>query len=296
MLQISKPIVLDNVTCPYCGVRLTEKNSNKEHVIGRRFVPRGTLDGKWNLIVRACRTCNGRKADLENDLSAITMQPDPRGKYARDDQILKDEAIRKGQKSISSRTGKATSDSFENIEVTQRLNKKLQTKISFMSSPQADPQRLLDLAHFHIKGFFYFVTYNPHTKMGRFWQGNLFGVAVTVLSDWGNLLNRAFMDTVVTWEPRMIGGSADGFFKIAIRRHPDSETICWSWALEWNAKFRAIGFFGEEKPIRAINATFPKLEMQTIVLGPDEYVGIRMETPITQEDDQLFYWDKFETE
>ena len=159
------------------------------------------------------------------------------------------------------------------------------------SPPQADPQRMLDLAHFHIKGFFYYVTYNHHTKMGGRWQGNIFGVAVTMLSDWGNQLNRAFMDTVVTWEPRWIGGSAEGFFKIAIRRHPDPETVCWSWALEWNAKFRLTGFFGDEQVIKEINAIFPKLEMQTVFQGPDEYLGIRMETPLAPEEDRLFHWE-----
>jgi hypothetical protein len=49
-----------------------------------KFVPKGTLENQWNLILNACRNCNGRKADLENDISAITMQPDVLGKHFGD--------------------------------------------------------------------------------------------------------------------------------------------------------------------------------------------------------------------
>ena len=37
---------LRNLTCPYCGVAIDAKTATKEHVVGRRFVPKGTLDLK----------------------------------------------------------------------------------------------------------------------------------------------------------------------------------------------------------------------------------------------------------
>ena len=65
-LKYSKALVirLNNISCPYCGVMLTCETTDKEHVIGRRFVPKGKLNGNWNLVVNACRTCSGIKADL----------------------------------------------------------------------------------------------------------------------------------------------------------------------------------------------------------------------------------------
>jgi hypothetical protein len=73
---------LDNVTCPYCGTALTSKTRTKEHVIGRRFVPVGSLDREWNLILQACGPCNRHKADLEDDISVgaeaiLTHPADP---------------------------------------------------------------------------------------------------------------------------------------------------------------------------------------------------------------------------
>jgi hypothetical protein len=64
---------------------LTEESATDEHVIGRRFVPKNTMFGQWNVILRACRECNTAKSELENDISAITMQPDASGQFAVDD-------------------------------------------------------------------------------------------------------------------------------------------------------------------------------------------------------------------
>jgi hypothetical protein len=69
------------VICPYCGVALSKENSTKEHVLARKFVPKGTLNNQWNLILNACRCCNNSKSDLEDDISAITMQPNMRGDH-----------------------------------------------------------------------------------------------------------------------------------------------------------------------------------------------------------------------
>ena len=76
----NRAIVLRNLTCPYCGDRFDpETSAAKEHVIGRRFVPRGCFAGQWNLILNACERCNRNKGDLEDDISIITMMPDVTG-------------------------------------------------------------------------------------------------------------------------------------------------------------------------------------------------------------------------
>jgi 5-methylcytosine-specific restriction endonuclease McrA len=102
----NRVIRLDNISCPYCGSLFSEKRTTVEHVIGRRFVPKATLNESWNLILRACSECNARKANLEDDISAITMAADISGRYAEEEAILRTEAERKGVKSLSRRTGK----------------------------------------------------------------------------------------------------------------------------------------------------------------------------------------------
>ena len=116
--QVSR---LNNVSCAYCGVTLSEAPADKEHVIGRGFIPKGKLAGCWNLIVRACRACNAYKADLEDDISAITMQTDRLGPFGHDDATGTSEAVRKAGKSFSRRTGKLVKNSHEQFTIRGRL-------------------------------------------------------------------------------------------------------------------------------------------------------------------------------
>lgn len=112
--QPNKPIRLRNTSCAYCGVTNSADNPlEREHVIGRRFVPKGTLARGWSLQVRACRRCNGEKADLENDISAITLL---RGHgRAREEGVSPELIIRKATRSISRRTKKPVAESSEEM-------------------------------------------------------------------------------------------------------------------------------------------------------------------------------------
>src|SRR5258707_376485 len=110
---INRAICLANMTCPYCGIRRSDDAPfEDEHVIGRRFVPKGALANSMNLIVQACRACNGEKSDLEDEISAVTLQPaigDP-----HPDPVLSSEAARKAGGSYSRQTKKLVADSYEN--------------------------------------------------------------------------------------------------------------------------------------------------------------------------------------
>lgn len=114
-LSVKKPILLDNITCVYCGDELTPQTVTKEHVVGRRFVPKGSLNQQWNLIVCACRVCNSKKSELENDISAITMHPNAWGMHVDETNILAKEAKRKSKNSYSKLTGKPVFKSKESI-------------------------------------------------------------------------------------------------------------------------------------------------------------------------------------
>ena len=285
-LPPNKPVVLDNETCPYCGVCLDQENSTKEHVIGRRFVPKGKFDSSWNLIVRACRECNRRKSDLEDDLSAVTMQPDSAGQFAREDQVLVAEATRKAAESISRRTRKPVSESSEVIKIRSSAVPGINLTFTLIGSPQVDDRRAFELASLQLSGFFYWITFNREQRRGRFWLGGCHGVNLAPRSDWGNPVQRAFMNAIAEWESRMLGVAADGYFKAAIRRHP--EDACWSWALEWNESLRLIGFFGEQACAESVLHQFPETNGSVIGQCGGNRLRFRSEVCLLPGDDVLF--------
>lgn len=278
-------ILLNNATCPYCG-QVVEKGpgSDKEHVIGRKFVPKGTLNGAWNLIVRACRRCNGEKSDLENDLSVITMHPDTNGRYATDDARHHDEVRRKA-KAISRRTGKPVSAGEAPLVIRGGFGP-MQMTFTMQMPPQADEDRLFHLARLQLQALFYFLTYNRVTRRGGFWRGNLHRLACVRRQDWGNPHLRWFEAKTADWALRLFSITADGFYKVWIRKKPDAEL--WAWAIEWNQNFRLAGFFGDEATARMLAKTAPILDFSTVHESASEYFRMRIEVPLTEEDDRLF--------
>jgi hypothetical protein len=290
-LPLNHPVLLDNVTCWYCGRNFDEPGlvRTAEHAIARRFVPKGTLDAQWNLIGWACDKCNGQKADLENDLSAISMQPDGLGRYPESDDGLKSEAERKAKNSFSRRTRRSVKDSAEKITVRAPLAAGVEFEFVATTRPQADSHRIYELARLQVMAFFYWLTFDDKTRRGHFWRGGFSPVYDTIRSDWGNPLMRSFMDAVVGWEPRLIAITARGFYKVDIRKHPDAE--CWSWALEWNKQHRVIGFFGGRSAAEAVAKGLATPQLVSIAEGPNSFVRYHQETPLTESDDKLFHWD-----
>jgi hypothetical protein len=115
--------------CAYYGAAETFENPlTSEHVVGRRFVPRGSLAGGWCLILQACRNCNNKKSDLEDDISAITLMPDMGTGHA--DPKLAILAEQKAEGSFSRRTGKIVADSAESMEVGSEFMPGAHIKIS----------------------------------------------------------------------------------------------------------------------------------------------------------------------
>ncbi len=287
-LPDNRVIRLHNVTCVYCGQEMTSETTTREHVIGRRFVPTGKLQGYWNLIVNACRTCNGTKSDLEDDISAITMQPDVFGRYGHEDQAAAAHGQRKAENSYSRRTKRLVKNSREEMTINGSFGTGVSMTFKFTGPPQAEQQRVFDLARYQVMGFFYWITFNKETKRGHFWRGGFYPVLETNRSDWGNPVHRAFADAVVEWEPRVLAFNADRFYKIALRKHPSA--TCWSWALEWNHAMRVIGFCGDKDAMQAVTAGFPRLKADTVSQGPNRALAYRIETPLPEGEDKLFNW------
>lgn len=276
---INKSVKLQNITCVYCSTELSRVKSDEEHVIARKFVPKGSLNNYWNLIVRACEKCNNKKSDLEDDISSITMQPDLYGSHVVDDESLISDSIRKS-KSYSRRTSKRVLDSKEELTLKAPF---FGGNITFklISPPQISSDRAFELARLHITAFFYWLTYDETAKIGRFWEGFYFPIQVTSNKYWGSHLNTTFMKLVLDWELALHGETAGGFFKVIIRKDP--KATCWSWALEWNKNYRVIGLFGDEVSIERFNSLLDAPKKATI-----NNFSYRQEIPLSDAEDILF--------
>jgi hypothetical protein len=108
--------------------------------------------------------------------------------------------------------------------------------------------------------------------------------------DWGNERICAFAEAVKIWLPRFYTSTAEGFFKLLVRRHPAAD--CWSWAIEWNQTTRLIGFFGDQDAADATIAGLPTLKMKEIATPPDgAVVRMRLEQALDPAADILFECD-----
>lgn len=282
----NRAIILRNRTCIYCGRAFgDERPPTKEHVVGRRFVPRGCFDGQWNLIANACEPCNRLKADLEDDISAISMMPDLSGRFAIDDPRLAAEAQRKAVNARSRRTGKAVAQSQEEIKLQQSFGGATLT-FTLTAPAQVEEHRIFRLAHYHFGGFFYYITYRQPTQAGGFIQGGFYPLTHTRRADWGNPRMRWFMELVRGWDLRVHAIGADTFFKKLIRKHPEKDV--WAWAVEWNHSMCVIGFAGDKAAVQELTKTLPPLEFNQVHEAPNRRVRMRIDIPLPEGEDDLF--------
>lgn len=156
-----------------------------------------------------------------------------------------------------------------------------------MGGPQLDEERTFQLARYHIRAFFYWITFNHSTRIGRFWMGCFAPIAVIQKQDWGNPQMRGFQDLIATWDYRVHAIGADEFFKIVIRRSPDDRPL-WAWALEWNCNHRLIGFFGDGNAAQAAFDQLPRLKCAVLHTGPTSFVTSRVEVALPEVEDRLF--------
>ena len=286
----NKPIRLNNLTCIYCGRRFSHDGGGrrtKEHVIARKFVPCGVLDGCWNLIAWACLKCNGEKAKVEEHVSAITMQPTVFGKYATNDSYLPEEARRKAFGSKSRRTGKLVAASNEEVALEGELLRGLNIKFNVTAPPQIDEEQAWKLAKFQAGAFFYMITYDRQSRTGRFWLGPFGPVGVFRKGDWGNRQIRGFEELTRPWPPCVHAEGAEGYFRMLLRRAPDDVPV-WAWALEWNHSHRIFGFCGAEERIKSLFQRIPPLEWQWVREPSGATFRFRLEVPLASEDDHFF--------
>lgn len=287
---VNRALLLANGNCVYCGRLFGHSLApTKEHVIGRRFVPKGTLSGEWNLIVRACAPCNAAKSELEDDISAITMMPDPLGRFACDDPRLVAEAARKTAKARSRRTGRTVAESWEPLAIKGTWGP-LAMRFDLISPPQIDDERIGGLARMQVGAFFFLCSYDSAARRGGFPTGEWALLTVVRRGDWGNPLARWFERTVCGWSLKFHGIGASGFFKAVIRRRPDDPAL-WAWAVEWNRDMRVLGFVGSPEGIDELARLAPALPSEWQKTGADEWFSVRVEEPLAPDEDALFASD-----
>jgi hypothetical protein len=282
-LPNNKPTKLDNVTCIYCSGRgMIDNPLTDEHVIGRRFVPKGSLAASWSFIAKACNRCNHAKSQLEDDISAITLLPEIGTTH--EDPTLQAIAQRKGAGSRSRYTGKPVARSYhQNSMQGTLMGGALSLNFGFIGPPRLEEQRVLRLAYFHVSAFFYLITYEEVQRTGNTVPEEFLLVNIAGRSDWGNPVQRAFADFTSIWHSRVEGSIADGFFRIAIRRDSTGMDI-WSFALEWNKSLRCIGFFGNSPGMETYVFKLHKLVFKEV---NDTYRS-RRAIPLMEADDRLF--------
>ncbi|MFT3941549.1 HNH endonuclease [Rhodopseudomonas sp.] len=282
LLPPNRAVRLANRTCPYCGVDETERHPfTVEHVVGRRFVPKGSLNKSWALIVRACEACNAIKSDLEDDISAITLQPHIGDRH--NDPLLHAEASRKAKGSISRRTKKVIGESHEQTSIEGKIMSAIDVKFEMISPPQLIEKRVHELANMHLQGFFYLMSYNEQERRGGFLPGPVGFVANANRPDWGNPLLRAFAQMTAAWPQQLDCICASGFFKLAMRRETETSPL-WSFAIEWNGNHRIVGFFGDLVQAQAYVNAMPDLQWKQWNAG----TRYRIEIPLEPEHDLLF--------
>lgn len=281
-----RPIRLQNVNCPYCGRNFGDGVvATKEHVIGRRFVPKGALEAQWNLILNACSPCNNAKAELENDISVITMLSTHSISDLEVQQRLSSEYERRAHKTGSRRTGKSVASSHETVQV-QEQHSNASATFNFSCGPQIDHRRIHRLAELHFRAFRFLCTFNKSTNRG-FAGGNYVHLGAYRRANWGAVEARWFMQKVQSWELRACGIAADGYFKINIQKCPTAKI--WSCALEWNQTLRVLAFAGEMDEIENFLSGMPASQSIFKKTPEGDLLRLTADIPLDVTEDTLFY-------
>ena len=281
-----------NQYCLYCGRLVGDGSSlesNKEHLIGREFVPTGEFGGGdlFNFIFRACKKCNDEKSVMERHVSSVTLFNSP---ARASSPAHNDLAERKASKDYHpSKKGTLIKDSGDQFNIAGKFGP---ANISFgMSSPpQANPDHIKFLAFRHIQGIFSLITSkNPLTVEGTtlldfkyFFFHRSCGCA-----DWGNPLIVEIMKRAREIPCYANISTVNGFFKVIMRRSR-GEFGEWFWALEWNKSLRIVGAIAQPDTLPTIFRDLPDLKWTDVGVQDGAVTRMREEIPLCPEQDILF--------
>ena len=156
IVWFNKNLEKTNQHCLYCGVFVgvdSEVSSNKEHLVGRQFVPLGSFQNgnQFNFIIRACERCNKRKSEIERHVSSVTMM-NAIPKLDKAEYI--DRAISKASSDYHpAKQGVLVKDASDK-HVFKLNSGSLRLKIEAISPPQVVLQYIYELSFYHVQGLF----------------------------------------------------------------------------------------------------------------------------------------------
>lgn len=259
--------------------------SDREHMIGRNFVPQGSLrSDSFNFIFRACRDCNERKAAAERHLSTVTLfNSRARSEDREIDKLAEHKATRDyhpGKKGVRVR------DATDNHEVIFK-GSNFEMTFGLLSPPQPNRDDLVLLAYNHTQALFSLLTTeNPRdgNKLRLLPADHFFCFGYYMHGDWGNLHLAEISQRTSDWPCYANITTADGYFRAILRRSSVDEDG-WFWALEWNQCVRVVGGITNSgvgsKPFQKL----PELDWRWL---PDGSGRIRRDVPLPEGVDTLF--------
>ena len=262
-----------NQHCLYCGVFVGADavvDSDEEHLVGRRFVPKGSMNKAFNFSFRACRRCNGEKANLERHVSSVTLLGSPSVSV---DENARRSAERKAAGDIHPETGMKMGEAIERQTVEFKFGAATFSFGVSGPSPAAKDSVPL-LASFHIQALFSLVTQPGNPAVGEVRllpldQFHVFGSYPH--ADWGNPQLVEVTRRVASWPCRVAIKSGDGHFLACLRRN---EGNGWFWALEWNKSLRIVGGINLPDETTPLFEDLPMLDWKPL---PDGSGRFRME-------------------
>lgn len=277
-----------NKVCLYCNRRFddVEVIATKEHLVGRNFVPRGSLDGgrSFNFIFDACRDCNNDKSAHEGHISAITQFMSP----TIAETSFAERAIAKSQREMHPWTGRPVADSFHEQTIEMR-GFGLGIRMGFVGPPQADRHSIHRLALRHVQGLYALVTNADRTvePLTLLYPGHVYVLGDYLPGDWGNSQALAASERVSDWTVRARIVTAGGYFQAMLRRD-DAELGTWFWALEWNRYMRVIGGISYDGQLPSFMRDLPDLNWLESRTRSGARFRQRQEQPIDEASDTLF--------
>lgn len=240
-----------NQHCLYCGAFVGSGSataSNEEHLIGRRFVPKGTMENAFNFSFRCCLFCNGRKAEIERHISSFSLLRSP---SLATNEIARRSAATKASNDFHPETKVRMGDAIEKQTLEFKFGGATFT-FGLTGQTPAATNYIPELAAYHIQGLFSLLTAcgpPPDHQIRLLPIDQIQVQGFHPHSDWGNPQLVEIIRRTASLPLCASLHSGQDHFRACLRR---SENDGWFWALEWNKSLRVVGSIytaGETSPL-----------------------------------------------
>lgn len=286
---------LSNQHCLYCGRYVgsgSALTSNKEHLIARSFVPKGSFgDGNgFNFIFRSCVSCNNEKSKLEGHISAVSLygtferENDPRIDQLAEHKASKEFYPGGSRKTIKDSEVKGTIEIFAESGFPELFE--------ISGPPPALDRYIRTLSFLHVGPLYSLSTQDISVP---FHMGGIrilkpdcfFTMGAYVDSDWGNPQLQYITKLTQSWTKNLRIHTSNGFFKAVLKSDPTTPTVMF-WALEWNKYYRVAGFICLPEDMERMKPGIPKMEIYRTTDREGREVFLRREIRQSAETDSLF--------